>query len=76
MNKHELSIILASFKYNNISETKAINKIFELFNRCVSCGDSDPIKPGVPWGKFECDVCRHKTGRCRICGVNRNDCCC
>lgn len=76
MNKHTLSVILAGYKYNNVREHEAINKIFLLFGRCVSCGDPNPIKPGVPWGSPECEVCRLKTGKCLICGVNRNDCCC
>ena len=43
---------------------------------CETCNKKEGIPPRVPWGKCECEECRVKTGSCRICGVNRNDCCC
>lgn len=44
--------------------------------KCVTCGVDGAVKRGVPWGRDECPRCREKTGKCLICGVNRNDCCC
>jgi len=41
---------------------------------CQTCKKNKGIKPGVPWGLFECVECRNKTGYCLICGANRNDC--
>ena len=43
---------------------------------CETCNKKEGIPPRVPWGKCECEECRAKTGRCGICGINRNDCCC
>lgn len=43
---------------------------------CVTCNNAPAIEPRVPWGKHECQECRKKRGKCKKCGVNRNDCCC
>lgn len=43
---------------------------------CNTCGERPAIEPRVPWGKKECKQCRRKTGNCKRCGANRNDCCC
>lgn len=75
MNKHKIGLILSQYKYNNLNEHGAIKKIFGEFGVCL-CGDKNPIKPGVPWGAPECAKCRIKTGNCKICEVNRNDCSC
>lgn len=45
------------------------------YRKCIECNES-AIPPEVPWGKWKCKECRKKDGRCYICGVNRNDCCC
>lgn len=74
--RKRLGVILAGYKYNNVSEVEAINQVFSLFNRCVTCGGENPVMPGVPWGRPECEECRAKTGKCLICRDNRNDCCC
>lgn len=43
---------------------------------CQTCSSEGAVKRGVPWGRDECEECRVKTGHCRICRANRNDCCC
>lgn len=43
--------------------------------KCPTCGKVEVIERGFPFGN-ECEECRKKTGNCRICGVNVNDCCC
>ena len=54
----------------------SLNDYMDKSRVCVTCGKATAITPRVPWGKYECENCRARTGRCLMCGVNRNDCCC
>jgi hypothetical protein len=52
------------------------NSKWGITMKCETCGKEGAIKAGIPEGKNECPDCRKRTGNCRICGANRNDCCC